>query len=398
MRSQPSEEKSQSPSSGSLTIRQRYSLAVDSPTEAMRIDAVYRCVDILSGTIASLPLESLRRIGNVYKPNDGDNLNYLFSRQANPRQSFYVLMQNAIISLLLRGNAYILPERRGLEVVGLYLLNSDAVSYDVYTNTYQVHDYITKKVHKYEASEIIHLRNKSLDGGYVGVSTLQYAGRTMAISANADEQTLDGFKRGNRLKGFISGGDITRGMGVLQDEVVDKMAERLESEINEDRSVMRLSGSVTFTPLSISPADAQLLENRRFSPYSICRFFGVHPDMVFVDGGSSNYKASENSQIVFLNQTLRPLLSQIESEFACKLIAGSMGTQLKRKIRFDLTPLYTSDLKSKGEYYKTSIEAGVLTPNEVRALEGRDPVEGGDISFISCNVAPIDSPKIRGGE
>lgn len=391
------EAKKKGESNPQFSWRESFTESVSSPEQAFKLDTVYRCVDILSGTIAAMPLRLMRRRGEVFEYDENDTLNYLFSRQANPWQSFYVLMQNAVISLLLRGNAYILPIRdeRG-EYEALYLLGSDAVSYDVYSNTYSVYDYLTKHTSIYEAWEIIHIKNKSLDGGYIGVSTLHYAGRTLAISANADEQTLDGFRTGNRLKGFVSGGDPMKGFGAVQDQYVDEVAERLESEIQMDKAVMRLPGAVQFTPLSISPADAQLLENRKFSPYSICRFFGVHPDMVFVENGSANYKASENSQITFLNQTLRPLIAQIEAEFACKLLFGSKSVQLRKRISFDLMSLYSADLKSRAEYYKISIEAGIMTPNEIRQLENRQPIDGGNVTFISCNVAPITSAKISG--
>lgn len=384
-------------SSGRLVVHTRYSESLSDPEQTMRLDAVYRCVGILSGTIASLTLMAQRKRGEVFEYDEGDMLNYLFTRQANPRQTFYALMENAVINILLRGNAYILPLRNEAgEYEAFYLLQSEAVSYDVQSNKYTVYDWVTKQSRVYEAWELIHLKNKSLDGGYLGVSTIHYAGRTLAVSANADEQTLEGFKGGNKLKGFLSGGDPVKGFGSTQDKYVDEVAERLAEEIDSGKPVMRLPGALQFTPLSLTPADAQLLENRKFSAYSICRFFGVHPDMVFVEGGSSNYKASENSQITFLNQTLRPLLSQIQAEFSAKLIMGSPRVQMRRRIVFNLMDLYSSDLKSRSEYYKTSVEAGILTPNEIRQMENRQPIDGGDVTFISCNVAPINSSKISG--
>lgn len=370
---------------------------VNSPEQALRLDTVYRCADILSGTIASLPLQHLRLKDEVFCLVEDSSLNYLFSRKANPRQNFFVLMQNAILSVLFHGNAYILPIRgaSGLDYEEIYLLSPYSVSYDVIRNKYNVQDANNGFYREFDADEIIHIKNKTLDGGYLGVSTIYYATRTLDISAQADRQTLDELRRGNRTKGFISGGNPLSGIGASQDDAVDAVAKRIEQEIDEDKSIMRLPGSITYTPLSISPQDAQLLETRKFSPYSICRFFGVHPDMVFVEQ-SSNYKASENSQITFLNQTLAPLLAQIQTEFTVKLIKGSIKTRMKQKIEFSIVPLYVTDIKSRGEYFKSLIESGVMTPNEARRMENRAPVEGGDVTFISCNVAPINSAKIRG--
>ena len=104
---------------------------------------------------------------------------------------------------------------------------------------------------------------------------------------------------------------------------------------------MRLPGELNWLPYSMSPADAQILENREFSVFDVCRFFGVHPDKVFVRQ-NSNYKASENSQTSFMTDTLQPLLTQIETELTTKLVQKKlMG--IKEKIEFDRVALYQLD-------------------------------------------------------
>lgn len=371
-------------------------ISVKSPEQAFKLDVVYRCVDILSGTIASMPLYVRRKNGRVFEIMEDSSANDLFCGAANERQTFFELMRNAVFSYLLHGNAYIYPEwGGGGELERMYLLHPTTVNYDVNRNVYHVLDPINGMQTTYAASELIHLRNKSLDGGYVGVSTIAYASRTLSLAANADEQTLDGLRRGNKQRGFLSGGNVVGGMGSLQDAAIDDVAKRLEKELSEDRAIIRMPGTVTFSPIDIKPVDAQLLENRMFSPYSICRFFGVHPDMVFVSQ-NSNYKASENSQTTFLTQTLSPLLNQIESEFFVKLIKGSRAVKRKYRVKYDISSIYKADPKTRAEYIKMQIESGVLTPNEARMLEDRRPMYGGDDLFISCNVAPIGSAKIRG--
>lgn len=361
--------------------------------QAMRISAVYRCVDILSGTIASMPLQVGRKRAGIYLVDEEHELAQIFDGVANSRQTMYELMRNAIIQILLRGNAYILPQYAAGRIVELILLSPEAVYYDVYKNCYTVSDSINGIAGVYTASEIVHLRNKSLDGGYTGVSTIQYASRTLSLASNAEAQTNKGIISGNRRQGFISGGDVATGFGALQDKAVDDVAERLTEEMNSGRPIMRMPGGMTFQELSMSNADVEMLDLRKYSVYQICQFFGVHPDMVFVET-SGNYKASENSQTTFLNQTLSPLLAMIEAELRAKLISRSVRTRYR--IKFDLTALLNTDPNSRAQYIKTSIEAGVLTPNEARRLEGRSAVEGGDELFISCNVAPINSPKLRG--
>lgn len=363
--------------------------SVSTPDGAMAIASVYRCVDILSGTIASLDLHHERWSGKVFGYVGGSRLNSLFSGQANIRQNFFTLLQNAIIQTLMSGNAYIYPKLSETGALAeLILLSSGSVSYDQNSNLYHVSDYVWGVNGVFSSDEIIHLKNKSLDGGYTGVSTIAYASRCITLSANADKQTNDGIQSGNQKSGFLVGGNELQGVGALSEEVSDSVADRVNKDIARGSKIIRLPGAVQFIESSMSNSDAELLEVRKYSVLDVCRFFGVHPYMVFADQ-STNYKEAENAQINFLNQTLRPYLKQIEQEFSIKLLPRSKRSS--DRIRFDLSGLYSTDLKTRAAYIKSSVEAGVMTPNEGRISENREPLEGGDQLFISCNVAKVSS-------
>jgi len=137
----------------------------------------------------------------------------------------------------------------------------------------------------------------------------------------------------------------------------------------------------------------QLLDTRKFGVLEICRFFGVHPDKVFA-GQSQNYKASEMSNVSFLSDTLMPKLRKIETSFTAKLIGRNLFS--KMKIEFDIEPIYQTDLATMGNYIEKTVQNGVYTPNYWRAKKNQQPKEGGDQLFISCNVAPVNSKKIKG--
>ena len=298
-------------------------------------------------------------------------------------------MGAVVAQRLLKGNAYLLPHWRAGEVYALTLLDPDAVFYDRTERIYRVNDYNNGIVGNYKPSKIVHIKNRSLDGGYTGVSTIQYAARTLSLSATADSQTLDGLSSGNTQRGIVTGANVVQGLGAVQDSFMENVANRLSKDFSSGKAIVEVPGPVEFKPLSITPADAQLLETRKFSPYDICRFFGVHPEMVFVSGGnSSTYQNNATSQLSFYQQTLAPILRQISTEMSCKLIPYSL--RRKYKLEYDLDDVFVSDLKSRGEYYERAIGSGILTPNEVRIKEGREPIAGGDVTFMSCNVFRLD--------
>lgn len=369
---------------------------VTSPELAMKLATVYRCVDILSGTIASLPLIYKKKtLHNVFKEYEHPQLSYLLQIRANDRQSSYDMFQNAIIQMVLYGNAYIYPRYVGIELKELILLTPNSCSYDVINNMYDVNDMTNGVVGLFDSEEIIHLRNISLDGGYTGVSTISYGAKVLGISSNADNRTLDSFKPGNTLKGFISGdGDAgTKGFGEMQDKQLEDVKERITSEVNSGKGIFRIPGSAKFNQLSISSTDLQLLETRKFGVLDICRFMGVHPDKVFA-GQSQNYKASAMSNEMFLSDTLQSRLSKVEGEFNSKLIPR--GLAFKEKMEYNKEALLTTSLEQEANYIQKTIETGVYTVNYWRAKKGQEPIDGGDIPMISCNVAPVNSAKIKG--
>jgi HK97 family phage portal protein len=368
----------------------RLTESIKTAEQAMCLPTVYRCVDILSGTVAMMPLKYKRRAeGELYKVFEDSPTSDMLCGMANDQQTFFDMMGAVVAQRLLKGNAYLLPHWRAGEVYALTLLDPDAVFYDRKERLYRVNDYYNGIVESYKPSQIVHIKNRSLDGGYSGVSTIQYAARTLSLSATADSQTLDGLSSGNTQRGIVTGANVVQGLGAVQDSFMTSVANRLSRDFSSGKAIVEVPGTVEFKPLSITPADAQLLETRKFSPYDICRFFGVHPDMVFVSGGSSNtYQNHATSQLSFYQQTLAPILRQISTEMSCKLIPYSL--RRKYKLEYDLDDVFVSDLKSRSEYYAKAIGSGILTPNEVRIKEGREPIAGGDTTFMSCNVFRLD--------
>lgn len=373
-----------------------------SETTAVRIATVFRCADIVSSSVAGLGMNVLRRKTveadgesyQLFSVEEKHPLQYLLSEKPNDVLTAFDFMKNAVLNVLLRGNAYILPVYDRGEVKKLLLLQSDRVTYDVLTNTYAVNDDYNHVHGEYYADEIIHLRNFSLDGGYTGSSTIAYAGKVLQIGMKTDELQIDSFKPGSTTRGFISGDNtVTQGFGQLQDDQLEAVSERVERELGSGKRIFQLPGVMRFNQLALSPADLQLLDSKKFNVLEICRFFGVHPDKVFAQT-STNYKASENSQTVYMTDTLAPLLIKIENEFKVKLIPQSVAADYK--IKFNLEDYYQSDVLAEADYFTKMVQAGGMTPNEVRLRKGRKPLPGGNKLFVSCNVAPADSAKING--
>lgn len=363
---------------------------------ALRVATVYRCADILSKGVAQLPLIIKRDRGGYFTEDTNDifGLYHLLRWMPNERQSAFELMRSAMLQLIFRGNAILVPEIGAKEYRRIVLLTPGAASYDKYTNLYTINDVVNGVFGIYPAKEVIHIKNISTDGGYWGVSTIAYAGRVLAITSNADRENVDTFKSGGLVRGFVSGkGGGTIGFGAIQDSQLASVAENVEKQLASGKNIFNLPGEMSFNQLSLSPKDLELLATKQFNVLEICRFFGVHPDKVFAQQ-STNYKASEMSQVSFLTDTLQPYLTQIETEFQIKLIPRALAGEYR--IDFDIEPLMQTDLTTQATYMEKTIAAGARSVNDWRRKLGQKPVPGGDEPLVSANLVPLNSPKLRG--
>lgn len=359
-----------------------------SPTTAMKLATVYRCISIVSGTVASLPLQIKKKAAGYWSVEETGRLATLLALKPNERQTSFDLVRNAVIQMLMQGNAYIYPEwdTRG-EIRRLVLLSPGTCTYDKELNVYVVNDFTNRVFGTFDADEMIHLRNLSVDGGYTGVSTLAYAAKVLRISTKSDDKSEEVYSPGGTRRGFITGDNsVAKGVGLYQDAEVKNSADRIESEIDSGKRVMNMPGGLDFKPLDFSPADTQLIDNKKFGVLEICRFFGVHPDKVFA-GQSTNYKASEMSQVLFMSDTLQQILKQFSMEFTAKLFVPSQYGRYR--IGFSVEDFYSTDLMTLASFTEKNIATGVWTINEARKKRGYAPVPGGDEVLMSANLIPV---------
>lgn len=366
---------------------------VTTPDLALKVATAFRCVSILSGSIAALPLELKRKKGRYFGMDEDDPINYALNVRPNHRLSAFELKRNAIALMLNHGNAYILPDWVGGEL-RLTLLSPYSVNYDKIMDEYMVNDTVNNIYTTLSSDEIIHLKGFSLDGGYTGVSVIHFAASSLGIATGINRKSLSDQQPGSSLRGFISGDhDSTKGITNFGDDQIKPVVDRIRSELRSGETVTYLQGDLKFNPMSLTPADLQTLEMMKLNVLELCRFYGVHPDKAFA-GQSQNYKASEMSQVQFMADTLNPLLRQVENEFFIKLIPRKLSS--KYKLVFDLESFYQTDLQTMSTYMKDTTQNGIYMANEWRTKRDMPPVEGGDTLLVSCNTAPINSPKIRG--
>lgn len=372
---------------------------VSSAEAAMKIAAVYRAVNLISSSVASLTLQYKRKdrakgYFKLYDDGYGKVINYLLSVRPNERMNSFVLMKNLVVMILLRGNAFVYPMKNRYDgVEKMYLCTPGSVTYDMYANQYTINDVVNGIYETVSAQDIIHLKNVSRDGGYTGVSTITYAAMTLNIAATADNETLKRFATGGRFKAVLQNNTSVLGWGEYKDKQMEGLGEDLQDSLNRGDDILQLKGDGTLTPISMSSADMQFLESKKFTLREIARFFNVPPSKL-MDDSNANYKSVEVSNIAFYAEALQPIVTEIEREFSSKLL--TIDTYQDYKFKYDLSSLYALDLDSKAKWDKARLDNGQASVNDLRRESDTQPVDKGDEIYLSVNLAPLGSAKLSG--
>jgi HK97 family phage portal protein len=147
-----------------------------------------------------------------------------------------------------------------------------------------------------------------------------------------------------------------------------------------------LEDGVEWMQTQLSSVDAQFLELRRFQVQEIARVWRV-PLHLIADLERVTFSNAEQMGAQFLSYTILPLLRLWQDAFRLSLL-----TEAERRegyyIEFLVDDLARADLAARFTAYSQAINAGILNPNEIRAMENRGPYDGGQTYMRPVNTAP----------
>ncbi len=356
---------------------------------AVGLSATWACVSFWAGNIASLPCTVQRKgPGGVPSEEAGHPLQWLLYDSPNSDQSAFDFWEFMVASIELRGNAYAEITRRGDGViVALTPIAPDFVS--VNRTRFGSLRYEWKDgtgAHTVDQADMLHIRG--FGGGPLGgVSPLAACRQAFSSAVSVDRAATTMFANGVRSSGVMSVDKVlTREQ---RDEAERLLQEKFVGAANAGRPML-LDAGLKWEQLSIDPHDAEMLESRRFSVEEVCRVFEVDPHLVGQTQGNTSLGSSiadqTNSVMKF---KMRKRLKRIEGA-ATKQLLTRAERAAGLSIRFNVEAFLRADSVGRAEYYDKM--KPFMTINQVRALEGWPPVEGGDVIYKQMQDVPITSP------
>jgi len=334
-----------------------------------RLSAVYRCITLISETIASLPFQlyQYEDNGNKFVAKDHKSYN-LFISEPNQFQTWFDFKMMLMSQALSYGNGYAYIRRDNYGNILSYepLSNGECQPYYVRTgDAHFLYYYVFGKI--VEQRNIIHIKCIGSDG-VIGRNPIEVAREAIGAGLAQQNFTSSMYKNGLNLQGTLET------VGNLS----DKALERLRVQMNKFKGgkngsdTLLLEEGLKYNSISLSPIDAQFIESKKFTIEEIARFYGVPLHKIgSLDRATNNN--IEHQDLEFYKNCIATWEERFEQEFNRKsLVPNEKG---KFRHQFDNSSLLRTDTKARMEWINGMFSKGAISPNEIRVMEGLNAVD-----------------------
>jgi len=354
---------------------------------ALRLETVWACVRLIASTISTLPMQTYQKLPDGRGQSVRDVPLYsLLHDQPNADMTASTFWTSIVACLLLWGNAYALIDRRADgTVIALQPLLPNRLSVTREPDGSLMYHYAWLNVREdYTEDQIFHVKGFSLDG-LVGISPISQARETLGIAMAAEKSAASFFR--NAMRPSLVMKAPTFLTDTQRERYNDSWMEKFTGSINAGR-VPLVEGGWSLDQITMTPDDAELLATRAYSVEQICRWYGVSPVMVgHMEKTTAWGTGLEQMNLWFLTYTLRPWLRSIEQE-----ITRSVLTPAQRILyycEFNVDGLLRTDSEKRAAMMASYVNAGINTPNEMRALNNDPPLDGGDQLTMAAGRLPL---------
>jgi len=359
---------------------------------AAQIPAVWGCVKYISESIAYLPWHVMLRTGaNSSELKRDHPVEYLIAKRPSPEWSSFQFRETMLHWALLYGNGYAEVERdqygRPLAMWPIQpwrvCVCRDPASGELY---YEVDGNDNQARVQIQRNDMFHLRG--FGDGVVGLDVARYAAQTLGWARAASLFGATFFGNGMSMSGVVINKVKLSEAGLKQQKA------EFEQLFRGPRNAHRWAhtdNDTSIVPLTIDPAQAQMVEVHHLLVQEICRLFGVPPHVVAELSRSTNNNI-EHQSIEAVQRCLTPWVKRLEDEADDKLFAPSRDRGFYTRI--NMAGLLRGDFKSQADGFQVLREIGAVSTNDIREKLDMNPIpssKGGDKLTMNGAYTTLDN-------
>lgn len=355
---------------------------------ALRVTAAYACVNVISSTIACLPIGIYQTNADGGREKDKkDPLHDILNNAWNPYLTAFRGWRISMVNALLTEAGYIEIVRQNGRPIALYPMPSVYVSKEIDKKTlkpqYRINIDGTERVLSY--ADVIEIPGLA-STGFTAYSPVQLLKEAAGLSIAAEEYSSEYFATGIHPNGVITyPGALKKG----SDETFKNEVRSTYTGLGATKQrLMLLEEGMKFEKIANPPNEGQMIESRKFQVVEIARFFNVPPSKI-MDFDRATWNNVEEMSIQFASDTITPWVRNIEQALNLQMIFPGERKN-GRYIEFDMNGMLRGKLADKMDAYYKSITCGLLSPNEARSKDNLPSYPGGDTHYRPANCEPIE--------
>lgn len=356
---------------------------------ALTFSAVYRCVTLISETIASIPLNIYRTTENGKEIFSDHSVYRMLHDEPCEMYTSFEWRQLMQASALLWGNGYskIIRDRfyRPIWVDWIHssYIEPFQVIRDDGTKALRYKNHKTGEI--IEAVDMIHIKAVSFDG-IRGRSPIEVAAENIGLGLAAERFGAEFFANGAAFNGMLSTDQVLKKDQV---DIVKKSWQESHSADGKRFKTPVLPFGFKYDMIGVPPEQAQFMQTRKFQLEEIARIYGV-PLHMLASLDRATFSNIEHQGIEFVTATIRPWAVKWEQELNRKLLMETEKSTVYT--RFNLEGLLRGDSTARAAYLKTMVETDVYTRNEAREYEDKNPLPGLDEPWSNTKYQNVPTP------
>ncbi|MDP4572357.1 phage portal protein [Pseudomonas sp. LPH60] len=353
---------------------------------ALAITVLQNCVTLLAESVAQLPLEMYRRMGEGKREAALNHPLYDVLRyQPNPWQTPYEYRECSQLAVGLRGNAYSFIDRHDDgSVKGLYPLHNDKVSV---LKGADLMPYYRIGAQDPVPMRLIHHVRWHTKNHYTGMSPIELHADAVGLAQAVRQYAGKSFANGTAVSGVIE--RPKEAVAIKSQAAIDHILDQWGSKfsgIDNAKKVAMLQEGMTFKPVSMNNVDAELLGILKVTGTDLARIYKIPPHMIN-DLEKASYNSLEQLLIQYVIFALLPWVKRHEEAMMRDFLLPAERREYF--IEHNLSGLLRGDQKSRYDSYAVGRQWGWLSINDIRRLENMPPVANGDSYLQPLNMTDV---------